>query len=157
MLKKFIQKIFSIQNEEQHKIWTIMGFKLKCKKKPAVVFNFIQNPSYIRKQKTIMPHSLGIVLAPREIGEYNVFKGKWPDHFPIIGSNNIIYAGAVIVGGIKIGNNCVIGANSVVTQDIPDNSLVAGIPARVIKTLDENHHNNKLRLKKKCEMLIDHD
>ena len=42
-------------------------------------------------------------------------------------------AGAVIVGPVKIGSNSIIGANSVVTKDIPDNVIVSGIPAIVIK------------------------
>lgn len=40
-------------------------------------------------------------------------------------------------GEVHIGNNVFIGAGSVVTKDIPDNSVVAGIPARFIKTFDE--------------------
>ena len=48
-----------------------------------------------------------------------------------------IYPGAVVIGNIKIGNNVVIGANSVVTKDVPDNTVVAGIPAKVIKRVDE--------------------
>ena len=44
-----------------------------------------------------------------------------------------IGAGAKIIGGISIGNNVSIGANSVVTHDIPDNVVVAGVPAKIIK------------------------
>ncbi len=40
--------------------------------------------------------------------------------------------GAKIIGNIKIGNNVSIGANTVVTKDVPENSVVVGIPARVI-------------------------
>lgn len=39
--------------------------------------------------------------------------------------------------GVKIGKCCVIGAGAVVTKDIPDYSVAAGVPARVISTLDE--------------------
>ncbi|OGI18015.1 MAG: serine acetyltransferase [Candidatus Melainabacteria bacterium RIFOXYA2_FULL_32_9] len=52
---------------------------------------------------------------------------------PEIGNNVLVGAGAKIIGPIKIADNVVIGANSVVTKDIPSNVLVAGIPARVIK------------------------
>ena len=51
---------------------------------------------------------------------------------PTIGNNVTIYAGAVIVGNIKIGDNVVIGANSFVNKDIPDNEVWAGIPAKKI-------------------------
>lgn len=46
--------------------------------------------------------------------------------------------GAVVTGLIKIGNNVVIGANSVVIRDIPDNCFVAGAPAKIIKYFDTN-------------------
>ena len=39
---------------------------------------------------------------------------------------------------MKIGNGCVLGAGSVVTKDVPDNSLVTGVPAKVIKVIDQN-------------------
>lgn len=42
-----------------------------------------------------------------------------------------------VCGGVTIGENCVIGAGSVVTRDIPPNSLAAGVPCRVIRTLSE--------------------
>lgn len=44
--------------------------------------------------------------------------------YPTIGDNCLIGAGAKIIGNVKIGNNCRIGANAVVTQDLPDNTLV---------------------------------
>jgi len=52
---------------------------------------------------------------------------------PKIGNNVLIGTGAKIIGFIKIGNNVVIGANAVVTEDVPDNALVAGIPAKIVK------------------------
>ena len=53
-------------------------------------------------------------------------------NYPKIGDNVIIYAGAVIVGDVEIGANCIIGANSVVTKSIPDNSIAVGAPAKII-------------------------
>ena len=47
-----------------------------------------------------------------------------------IGDNCMIGAGAVILGGIKIGNNVQVGANSVVVKDVPDNVTVVGIPSK---------------------------
>jgi serine O-acetyltransferase len=52
---------------------------------------------------------------------------------PVIGDYVYMAAGCRIIGPITIGNNVVIGANAVVTKSIPDNSLVAGIPAKIIK------------------------
>jgi len=51
---------------------------------------------------------------------------------PAIGDNVYIGPGAKIIGSIRVGNNVAIGANAVVTRDIPDNSVAAGIPAKVI-------------------------
>lgn len=52
---------------------------------------------------------------------------------PTIGDNVTIGANAVIIGDIMIGNNVTIGAGAVVTKSIPDNCIVVGNPARVIK------------------------
>lgn len=50
-----------------------------------------------------------------------------------IGDNVWIGENAVILPGCKIGNGCVVGANAVVAGEVPDNSIVVGIPAKVIK------------------------
>ena len=54
----------------------------------------------------------------------------------IIGNDCWIASNVTICGGVTIGDNCVIGAGSVVTRDIPANSLAAGNPCRVIRQLD---------------------
>jgi maltose O-acetyltransferase len=54
-----------------------------------------------------------------------------------IGDDCWIGGNAVICPGVKIGNGCTIGAGSVVTKDIPNNSLAVGNPARVIRELKE--------------------
>ena len=51
---------------------------------------------------------------------------------PVIGNHVYIAPGAKIIGNIRIGNNVAIGANSVITNDLPDNAVVAGIPARIL-------------------------
>lgn len=50
-----------------------------------------------------------------------------------VGDNCYFGLGAKIFGQVKIGNNVTIGANAVVTKDIPDNAIVGGIPAKIIK------------------------
>ncbi len=52
-----------------------------------------------------------------------------------IGNNVWIGGNVVVLPGVKIGDNCVIGAGSVVTKDIPDNSVAVGNPCRVIRKL----------------------
>jgi serine O-acetyltransferase len=51
---------------------------------------------------------------------------------PTIGDNVFLGPGAKIFGSLTVGNNAAIGANCVVTQDVPDNAVVVGIPGRVI-------------------------
>jgi serine O-acetyltransferase len=53
-------------------------------------------------------------------------------HVPIIGDRVYIGPGAKLFGRITIGNDVAIGANAVVTKDIPDNAVSVGVPARVI-------------------------
>jgi acetyltransferase-like isoleucine patch superfamily enzyme len=58
---------------------------------------------------------------------------------PIVIENNVwIATGVTIIGGVTIGENSVIAAGSVVTKDVPANSLAAGVPARIIRSLEEN-------------------
>ena len=52
---------------------------------------------------------------------------------PIVGDNTIISTGAKILGPTRVGRNCVIGANAVVMNNIPDNCVVVGVPAKIIK------------------------
>lgn len=52
-----------------------------------------------------------------------------------IGEGSYIGINAVIVGNVKIGQHCVIGANSVVTKDVPDYCVAVGSPTRVIKNI----------------------
>ena len=54
-----------------------------------------------------------------------------------VGNNCWIGYNACILRGVTVGDNCVIGANAVVTEDVPDNAVVAGVPAKVIRMRDE--------------------
>ncbi|MBV9874877.1 MAG: sugar O-acetyltransferase [Verrucomicrobia bacterium] len=57
---------------------------------------------------------------------------------PIVIQKNVWIATAVtILGGVTVGENSVIGAGAVVTKDVPANSFVAGVPAKVIRSLDD--------------------
>lgn len=62
-----------------------------------------------------------------------------------IGDNVNIGINVIIMPGVTIGNNCVIGAGAVVTKSIPDNSVAAGIPAKVIETIEEYYDKKKIK------------
>lgn len=70
-----------------------------------------------------------------------VFRQEFPDievFGPItIGNNVFVGVNAILMPGVTVGDNCVIGSGAVVTRDIPPDSVAVGIPARVIKTLNE--------------------
>lgn len=63
-----------------------------------------------------------------------------------IGDNVFIGAESVVLPGVTVGSNVIIGANSTVTHDVPDNTVVAGSPARVICTLEEYLDKERARM-----------
>ncbi len=85
------------------------------------------------------PHPVGIIIGKDvNVGKgvtiyQNVTLGQNHDRCPSIGNNVTIYAGAKIVGNIKVGNNAIIGANAVVINDVPDDCIAVGVPARIIR------------------------
>ena len=60
-----------------------------------------------------------------------------------IGNNVFIGMNSTILKGSHIGNNVIIGANSLVNKDIPDNVVAAGVPAKILMTLDQYHEKRK--------------
>lgn len=61
-----------------------------------------------------------------------------------VGNNVFIGCNVTILPNIKIGNNVIIAAGSIVTKDIPDNSVVGGNPAKIISTFEEYVNNRKI-------------
>jgi len=60
-----------------------------------------------------------------------------------VGDNVHIGTNAIIMPGVQIGSNCIIGCGAIVTKDIPDNSIAVGVPARVIKSIDVYEQKHK--------------
>lgn len=92
-----------------------------------------------------------VTLAPRvHILAHDASTKKFLGYTKIgrvtIGNNVFVGAETVILPGVTIGNHVVIGANSTVTHDIPDNTVVAGSPARVLCSLEAYLEKEKARM-----------
>lgn len=88
----------------------------------------------------VVIHAESVIGQNCVIGQ-NVTVGGGNSHYPglpIIGDNVIIYHGACVFGGISVGNNVVIGANAVVNKPIPNNAIVAGVPAKILRIQKTN-------------------
>lgn len=84
-------------------------------------------------------HGFSTVVSAKEIGEncrifQQVTVGFNGTEAPVIGNNVEIMAGAIVIGGIRVGDGARIGAGSVVIHDVADGAIVAGVPAKEIRS-----------------------
>ncbi len=96
-----------------------------------------------------IPHDGGVLPFRRETPDLDL---AGPIH---IGANTFVGAGALVLKGVTIGSNSIIGANAVVTKSFPEGSIIAGNPARVVKTTEEflkSAHENSLKIGNLPEM-----
>ncbi len=125
------------------KLWYLYYIK-KCDAFNNASLGTDINQGAIFASRPELPHGLNgiIVHLKAKIGVnaviwQQVTIGSSGGGTPIIGDNCKIGAGSKILGGVTIGNNVFIGANAVVTKDVPDNAVVVGAPQRIIEQKDE--------------------
>ncbi|MCM1436674.1 MAG: serine acetyltransferase [Prevotella sp.] len=90
-----------------------------------------------------MTHPYGTIVNAESIGRnfnciHLITLGKKDNIRPVIGDNVTVGVGAMILGNVHVGNNVIVGAGAVVVKDVPDNCVVAGNPAKIIKRLEIN-------------------
>jgi serine O-acetyltransferase len=87
----------------------------------------------------VILHSVGVVVNTKVVAGDNIYLesgvviGETKRGCPVLGSNVFIGTGAVVVGNITIGNNVTIGANAVVTMSFPDDVVIGGVPAKILR------------------------
>jgi serine O-acetyltransferase len=130
--------------------WQQLSYKL-YKRKIKFIPNLISRWIHIRYNCDLQPitpigegtklghRGIGVVIHPRaKIGRYcllaqNISIAGKDGGVPELGDYVYVGHASIVMGGIKVGNNAFIGALSLVNKDVPDNAIVAGIPAKVIK------------------------
>lgn len=103
---------------------------------------FINRDSYIRSSVTIEDDvSVGpfvrLISDSHDVGMKQRRTGN-PRVDPIvIGRGSWIGAGSIVLGGVTIGSRSIVAAGSVVTRDVPDNVVVGGVPARIVRRISD--------------------
>lgn len=88
-------------------------------------------------ENTTLAYNASVITSANPNAPYNELCRNYPSTTkPVsIGANTWICAGAIILPGVRIGEFCVVAAGSVVTKDVPSHTMVAGVPAKVIKKI----------------------
>lgn len=136
LLLDFLHNNRYYRNIFYHRIGPILASLIKWYR-PADRYFIIGKEVKIGKGMWIA-HPFSTILAANSIGDNfrcihgttlgNTDKGK-----PTIGNNVSLGANVTIIGPVKIGNNVTVAAGAVVVKDVPNNCIVAGVPATIIK------------------------
>jgi serine O-acetyltransferase len=136
--------------------WTLLWWRMAHR---GGVFGAICKRLYLRSSRrsgleintgslgggVIMPHWGRIILNAESIGRdlyvlHNVTVGHdYTTGRPVIGDDVFLGTGSTLLGAIRIGDHVVVAAGSTVLADVPACSLVAGNPAKVVRSIDPDH------------------
>lgn len=96
-------------------------------------------------------NSFGIAISATTVIGVNctIYSGVFIAHkandkkngVPVIGDNVVLMSGCKVLGGVAIGNNAIIGANSVVLADVPVATIATGVPAKRIRTINHSRED----------------
>jgi maltose O-acetyltransferase len=79
------------------------------------------------------------IYTPDHVLEAEARNQGWEVAKPIVIEDNVwLGGGAILLPGVRIGRNAVVGAGAVVSRDVPENTVVAGNPARVIREIEQS-------------------
>lgn len=109
----------------------------------ARLYTHVNAPITIGVQCDIGP-SLALVTGSHAIGTKTKRAGLGTSAPIKIGNGCWLGARVTVLGGVSIGDGAIVAAGAVVVKDVPPNTLVGGVPARVIRVLDSDHHEGCL-------------
>ena len=99
-----------------------------------------------------IPHPIGVIVGAGTIIGRNAVLGPRaglgaPDErgWPVLGDNVTMFTNSSVLGGVRVGDDVVIGAHALVITDVPSGALVAGVPAHVIRQLTPEEINGRRR------------
>lgn len=140
----FIPRVLTILNR------IIFGIEIGYTAQIGEGFQIVHGVGCVIGYKTVIGKNVTVNQGVTLGGNFNktkLYKEKYITQ-PVICNNVHIAAGAKVLGPVIIGSNTIIGANSVVTKDVPSNSVVSGIPGIVIRENDKGSSNNDKNTKK---------
>lgn len=144
---KIVKKLFGKTGDV---FYVIAPFRCDLGYNIEIGNNFYANSNVVILDEAKVTFGENVLIGPNcgffTIGHPNDFKLRNKGlvyAYPITVGNNVWFgAGVQVLPGVNIGNNVVIGAGSLITKDIPDNSLAVGNPCKVIKKLTKTKKGN---------------
>ena len=125
------------------------GTNLRCGNRVFINFNatiLAQAPITLGDDVMIGPNC-SLITVGHPVADHQMRRGGWEQAKPIsIGENTWLGANVTVLPGVSIGKQCVVGAGTLVTHDIPDNSLVLGSAGKVVRTLDDSQPLERTQL-----------